>query len=156
MRSRSWSWLVALGFAGAVAAAGGLGSIATSRGQAWFDGLEQPGWNPPDAAFGAVWTPLYVVIAVAGWLAWRSGGGWRTTVPWLVQIVLNLGWSIVFFGLQRPGWALVEIVALVAAIGWTMGAMWSVDRRATALFGPYLAWVLFATALNTAIVVLNA
>jgi translocator protein len=143
-------------FALATFAASGLGSIATSRGEEWNEQLDKPFWYPPGATFGIVWSALYVAIAIAGWLAWRSGGGLRTTVPWLVQMGLNLGWSVVFFGLRRPGWALVEIVVLLAAIAWTIAAMWPVDRRAGALMVPYLAWVAFATALNTALVVLNA
>jgi translocator protein len=76
-------------------------------------------------------------------------------VPWLVQIGLNLAWSVIFFGLRRPGWALAEIVVLAAAIAWAIRAMWPVDKRAAAFMVPYLAWVGFATALNAAIVWLN-
>jgi translocator protein len=147
--------LVALGFAAATAAASGLGSIATDRGQEWNERLDEPWWSPPGGTIGIVWTMLYLLIAFAGWLAWRSGGGWRTTVPWLVQIGLNLAWSVIFFGLRRPGWALAEIVVLAAAIAWAIRAMWPVDKRAAALMVPYLAWVGFATALNAAIVWLN-
>ena len=142
-------------FAAATVAAGGLGSLATASGRAWNDTLDKPGWYPPDAAFGMVWTVLYVAIAIAGWLAWGAGGGRSTTIPWAVQMVLNLGWTLIFFGLQRPGWALAEISLLLAAIVWTIAAMRPVDRRAAALMVPYLAWTGFATALNLALVVLN-
>lgn len=149
-------WLAGAGFAAGTAAAAGLASIATQRGLDWYETIEKPAWTPPDAAFSIVWTPLYVLIAVAGWLAWRSGGGWGTTGPWATQMALNAAWSFLFFTFERPGWALVEIVALAAAIVWTMWRMWPVDRRASLLLAPYLAWVLFATTLNAAIVVLNA
>jgi translocator protein len=156
-RSRLRSLVVGAAFGLATAAASALGSLATSRStDGWYDRLDKPWWNPPDAAFGIVWTVLYVMMAIAGWLAWRQGGGWRTTGPWALQLVLNLGWSVVFFGLRRPGWALAEIVVLLAAVAWATVAAWKVDRRAGLLLVPYLAWTAFAAALNTAIVVLNA
>lgn len=153
-RSRGWAGL--LGFGAVAAAVAALGSLATNRSvnSEWFQGLEKPWFYPPPAAFGVVWTLLYAAIAVAGWLAWRSGGG-APLVPWSLQLLLNLGWSLLFFGWRSPGWALAEIVLLLAAVSWTLMVFWRADRRAGLLLVPYLAWVGFAAVLNLAIVVLN-
>jgi tryptophan-rich sensory protein len=82
-------------FAVSTAAVAGLGSLATSSSvdSTWFAELDKPAFYPPGALFGIVWSVLYVLVAVAGWLAWRHGEDSRTVVPWAVQIVLNLGWS---------------------------------------------------------------
>lgn len=144
-------------FGAGVVAASVLGSVATTgtTDSAWFAELEKPAWYPPSWMFGVVWTVLYVMIAVAGWLAWRHGASARALTAWGVQIALNLGWSVIFFGLRLPGWALAEIVVLAAAVAWTMVELRRVDRRAGVLFLPYLAWVGFALSLNAGIVVLN-
>ena len=144
-------------FAAATALVAFLGSLATTGAveSEWFRNLEKPVFYPPNALFGIVWTILYVMIAVAGWLAWRNGGGLRTMIPWTIQLVLNLGWSVLFFGAQQPGWAMVVILTLVGVIVWTILAMWPHSRWAGYLFMPYLAWVGFATILNGAILALN-
>ncbi len=145
------------GFAAATALVAWIGSLITAEtvDSAWFEQLDKPGFYPPAATFGIVWTGLYIMIAVAAWLAWRAGGGTETTVPWVIQLVLNLGWSVLFFGTQRPGWALVEIVVLLAAAIWTAIAFHRYDKWAMILFIPYIMWICFAAILNGAIVSLN-
>lgn len=157
-RTSLWPDLRGLaGFALATAAVAWLGSLATSSSvdSQWFDLLEKPAFYPPPQTFGIVWTILYVMIAIAGWLAWRSGGGSRTLRPWVAQIVLNLAWSVVFFGLRSPGWALPVIAGLLAATVWSALEMKRVDVVAAWLFVPYIVWVGFATVLNGSIVALN-
>jgi translocator protein len=151
-------WWALLGFVAVMFLAGAIGGFATDTGPgSWYAGLEQPAWNPPDWLFAPVWTTLYVLIGVATWLTWRAGG--RAARPALtlfgVQVVLNAGWSVVFFGLEQVGWALVVIVALWVVIAGMIVtyARWS--RTAAWLLAPYLAWVTFATALNAAILRLN-
>lgn len=122
----------------------------------WYAQLAKPSWTPPSWLFGPVWTVLYVAIALAGWLVWRADK--RIGVPlalWIAQIVLNAAWSWLFFGLHRPGTALVEIVVLLALIVGFAVVAWPVSRTASMLFVPYAAWVGFATALNFAIWRLN-
>lgn len=129
------------------------GSAITSgtTDSAWFADLDRPSWYPPDATFGIVWTILYVGIAVAGWRAWRRGADATTLGLWVVQLVLNLGWTVVFFGARRPGWAVVEILVLLATVVVTGLGLGRVDRVAGWLFVPYALWVAFATALTVAI-----
>lgn len=135
----------------------------------WYAGLEKPPWNPPAWVFAPVWTALYALMAVAGWLVWREPGPPTRPVPpgrltlrrlalgvFAVQLALNGAWSWLFFGLHRPGLALAEIVALWLAIVATTLLFWRVRPLAGALFLPYLAWVSFAVALNAALWRLNA
>jgi tryptophan-rich sensory protein len=158
--TESKTWIQArslIVFAAATALVAWLGSMATQESvdSQWFESLEKPAFYPPNEVFGIVWTVLYVMIAIAGWLAWRNGGGLRTLVPWAVQLVLNLGWTVVFFALQEPPWSMVVIVALFAAAVWTAVEMWRVSRVAGLLFVPYILWIGFAGVLNGAIVALN-
>ncbi len=139
--------------------AAGLGSLFTmvSLG-GWYAGLAKPSWNPPSWIFGPVWTVLYAMMAVAGWLVWRRGGSQSRIALWwfAVQLALNVGWSAVFFGLQLPGLAFFEILLLWIAIAATLLTSWRVSRTAGILLVPYLLWVSFAAVLNFAIWRLNA
>lgn len=137
----------------------GLGAAATASSVGdWYPTLTKPRWTPPAFVFGPVWTVLYVSMAVAAWLVWRSGG-LRTTrlalTLFAVQLALNLGWSFVFFGLRRPGLAAIEIILLWLAIAATTLAFCSRSKPAAGLMVPYLAWTTFAAALNLAIWRLN-
>jgi len=98
-------------------------------------------------------------MAIAGWLVWRRQRELSTTLPLALfggQLVLNVLWSILFFGLQAPGIALVEILTLWAAIFATLLSFWRISMIAGWLFVPYLAWVSFATILNLEIWHLNS
>ena len=123
----------------------------------WYAELVKPAWTPPNWLFGPVWTALYVMIAVAGWLVWRRQSRVGTPlVLWGTQLVLNGIWSWLFFGLERPGLAALDIVVLLVLIATTALAFMRVSRVAALLLVPYLAWVGFASALNIAIWQLNA
>lgn len=142
-------WLV-LTFA---AAAVGSYFTASSVGD-WYRTLSRPPWTPPSWVFGPVWTVLYALMAVAAWLVWRQQGwaGARVALGlYLLQLALNVGWSLVFFGLRLPGAAAAEIVVLWLAIVATMAAFWRRSPAAGWLLLPYLLWVSFATALNWSI-----
>lgn len=137
-----------------------VGGLWTDTGPgSWYGSLEQPDWNPPDAVFGPVWSVLYLAMAVAAWLVWRPlDRPWDrrwALIAYGVQLVLNLGWTGVFFGLERPGWALVEISLLALAVAVTIGLFWNVNRLAGALLLPYLGWVVFAASLNAGVSALN-
>lgn len=121
----------------------------------WYQGLAKPRWQPPDRLFGPVWSVLYLAIAVAGWLVWDVAGLGVPLVVYLVSLVLNAGWSAIFFGLQRIGWALAWIVLLWLSIVATILLFWRVSWVAAVVLVPYLAWVTFAAALNAAIFRLN-
>jgi tryptophan-rich sensory protein len=121
----------------------------------WYPALRKPAWTPPGWVFGPVWTLVYPMVAVAGWLAWREGRSPAASLAFLLQLGLNAAWPWLFFGLRRPDIALAGIVLLWLAILATLVAFARVRRGAALLLVPYLAWVAFAAALNFAIVRLN-
>jgi len=137
-----------------------LGGAASASGlREWYDDLDKAPWNPPGWVFGPAWTALYILMAVAAWLVARTGLDQRSVqvalVLYLAQLALNLGWSLLFFGVRSPGWALVDIVVLDVLVAATIVAFWRVDTTAAWLLVPYLAWILFATSLNAWIVLRN-
>lgn len=141
--------------------AAGIGGLFTGPQTAsggWYDTLAKPFFTPPGWLFGPVWTVLYAVMAVAGWLVWRRRDEMNVR-PALVlfgaQLFLNLMWSVVFFGMEAPGLGLVEISVLWVAISLTIAAFMRVSRVAGWLLAPYLAWVTFAAFLNAGIWLLN-
>jgi benzodiazapine receptor len=151
------SGLALAGFIAAAFVAGGIGSWATvANVRTWYPHLNKPTWNPPSWLFAPVWTTLYVLMGIAIWRAWRTGSAARPFVRgYFVQLALNALWSVLFFGLKSPGWALVDIAALWLLLAWLQAGLWRTDRVAGALWVPYLLWVSFASVLNLAIVRLN-
>ncbi len=117
----------------------------------WYSGLIKPALTPPGWVFGPVWTLLYAIMAVAAWLVWCRHGLANAIGPlglFLGQLALNALWSYLFFGLQHPGLALLDIVVLWLVILATVKAFWRSHRPAGLLLLPYLFWVSFATYLN--------
>jgi translocator protein len=139
--------------------AAALGGVATSRSiGAWYTALSRPSWTPPSWLFGPVWTALYAMMAVAGWLVWRRhglSGAKAAMLLFAVQLALNAAWSWLFFGFRMPGAAFAEILLLWAAILATTVLFWRASVPAAILFIPYLLWVAFAAVLNFAIWRLN-
>jgi len=135
-----------------------LGGIASADAAGDYGKLAQPGWAPPSYLFGPVWSALYLLMAVAAWLVWRVDPRWRNPaiIAYGVQLVLNLLWSPLFFGLGWRGLALVDIVLLDLAVAVTITLFWRIHRPAAAMMVPYLAWILFATALNYSVWSLNS
>jgi len=134
---------------------GGLAiGFVTQPGQ-WYESLRKPWFNPPGWLFGPVWTMLYVMIAIAGWRIYQIAPKSGAMAAWAAQLALNFLWSPVFFGAQRPGAALIVLIALLAAIIAFIALSWPRDRLSAALFLPYAAWVSFAFLLNAAIWRLN-
>lgn len=150
---RRWAGLVLwLGVCYCAAAIGVLlqGSDVAGR----YAEFSKPSWAPPPSVFGPVWTVLYTMMGVAAWRVWSKNGfaGARTAlVLFLAQLAVNAAWSPVFFGLNRPVPALGVIILMDLLVVPTVFLFFRHDRVAGALLVPYLAWILFATALNAAI-----
>jgi tryptophan-rich sensory protein len=146
--------------AAAVTLTAGLGGALT-RLDAWYYGLEQPWFKPPDWAFGPAWTTLFALIAWSAVLGWRAGG---TTEPsprarmvglFALNALFNVVWSLLVFFLQRPDWGLIEVPFLWASILLIIIHLWPYARKAALLLLPYLLWVTLAALINLETVRLN-
>jgi tryptophan-rich sensory protein len=134
------------------------GYLTNTSVDSWYLTLEKPSWNPPGWVFGPVWTVLYILIAISGWLVWiQPKSEKRTRALWIygVQLFLNLIWTGFFFYLQSPLLGLLDIIALLAFIIWTMVAFWPLSRASSLLLIPYLLWTAYAVTLNFALWYLN-
>ena len=134
------------------------GALLTQLGP-WYYALKKPNWQPPDWLFGPAWTLIFTLAAISAVLAWRS-----STLPsqqfqvigvFLVNMAFNVLWSLFFFRLHRPDWALMEVGFLWISIVFIMVAVANLSHLAAWLILPYLAWVSFASYLNLTIVRLN-
>jgi len=138
---------------------GGLGGFLTSGNMGWYELLKRPPGTPDGWVFGPVWTVLYLMMGVSLALLWqnpaRAPRARRAIVLFIVQLLLNLAWTPVFFGLQRIDIALGVIVALWIAIVVAIAAARPVSRTAAWLLVPYYAWVSYATYLNAGFFLFN-
>ncbi|MGQ4275041.1 TspO/MBR family protein [Terrihabitans sp. B22-R8] len=138
-----------------------LGSIFTVPNIGpWYSGLAKPFFTPPNWAFPVVWPILFILMALALWRVVTRPGIPLTRNgalgPFALQLALNVLWSYAFFASRSPAFGLVVILALLAAIVWTIIAFRRLDRVAAWMLAPYLVWVGYATALNAAIWQLNS
>ena len=128
-----------------------IGAAASAQAASFYEQLVQPAWAPPAWVFGPVWTVLYVLMAVAAWLVWRSGGfsqnRWALGF-FLGQLALNALWSWLFFGWRLGGWAFTDILALLVSLVITIVLFWRVRPAASVMLIPYVLWVAFAAVLN--------
>lgn len=141
-------------------AAGFLGSrVMSADTMAWYDSLRRPAFNPPDWLFAPVWTALYVLMGIALFLIWRSGGAGvdvrGAIAVFAAQLVLNALWTPAFFGLRSPGAGLAVILPLLALIIATIVIFWRIRPPAGMLLLPYAAWTAFAAVLNASIFALS-
>jgi len=140
--------------------AGVLGSFSTiSSIPTWYAGLIKPVLTPPNWLFGPVWTTLYILMGIALYLVVREGTAKKPVqlgiIVFAAQLIVNVLWSMVFFGLQSPLLGLITILVLIALVLATIYFFYQVSRTAAALLIPYIAWVCIATYLNVMILVLN-
>lgn len=133
--------------------AGIIGSFATfSSVKTWYPQLIKPSFNPPSWIFGPVWTFLFFLMGIALYLVWTK----KNKIFWFwIQLILNIVWSFLFFGLKNPWFAFFEIIILWFAIIKTILEFKKYNKTASYLLLPYLAWVSFASFLNLAIALLN-
>lgn len=127
---------------------------------AWFGGLLKPTWNPPGWLFGPVWTLLYILMGVSVWLLRSQPDVPRVALMQAMrlfwgQLLLNLLWTPIFFGLHQPGWAFAEICVLWVAALATAIAFGKIRAISGYLLIPYLLWVSFALILNGTIWLMN-
>lgn len=154
------NWPVLVGWILFSEAAGIIGSFFTAASiPTWYATLTKPTLNPPAWVFGPVWTTLFALMGIAAFLIWRKGWSRKDVKVALglffAQLVLNTLWSIIFFGLQNPGAAFVEIVVFWIAIVATIVSFARISKAAAWLLVPYIVWVSFASYLNYMIWMLN-
>ena len=137
--------------------AGIIGSFFTvSSVSTWYVTLHKPFFNPPAWVFGPVWITLYLLMGISLYLIWNSKKKSKPAMVFFsVQLVLNSLWSILFFGLQNPLFAGIEIIILWIAILLTIVSFYKISRTAAYLLIPYILWVSFAAVLNFSIIYLN-
>ena len=124
---------------------------------AWYEGLEKPSWTPPNWAFPVVWSVLFLLNAVAGWLVWQAGANAQIAVFSLygASLAVNAAWSAFFFGMRRMDLALIDVAILWLSIVAVIIVFATVSVAAAALLLPYLAWVSLAGVLNWRMIQLN-
>jgi len=141
-----------------------VAGMALTRLGPWYRGLVKPSWQPPDWAFGPVWTVVFTGTAWAAARMWTRATTdptapdvlrWVVVLAFVVNGALNVGWTWCFFWRRRPDWALREVVVLWSSIVVLIALALPFDGAAAALLVPYLVWVAFAAVLNRAIVRLN-
>lgn len=135
-----------------------LGATVTEIGP-WYRNLTKPSWQPPDWLFGPAWTVIYALAALSAARAWRDASSVATR-DWVIALFalngfFNVLWSLLFFRLKRPDWALGEVVFLSASVLVLIVYLARFSRGASNLLWVYLAWVTFAALLNLSIVQLN-
>ena len=140
--------------------AGFIGSIATiSSIPTWYFTLAKPAWAPPNWIFGPIWTALFILMGIALFLVWREGIGRRDVKIAVsifgVQLVLNVLWSVIFFGLHSILGGLIEIVFLWTSIIITIITFYRVSKAGGMLLLPYIIWVTIASYLTYTVYLLN-
>lgn len=139
--------------------AGFIGSIFTKSALLWYQSLHKPFFSPPDYVFGPVWTVLYIMMGIAFYIIWYHGfeneNVKNAAAAFVIQLLLNIVWTMVFFGFKFILGGLLVIFLLIIAILQTIFRFRLVTKQASYLLLPYLIWVLYAAVLNFALYKLN-
>jgi len=134
--------------------AGFIGSIFTMPAiPGWYASLNRPAFTPPGWIFGVVWTILFFLMGISLYLVWTSENKDKELMKkaiglFIWQMILNIWWSVIFFGIQSPLYALIELFVLWLAIFFTIIYFFRISTWASALLLPYIFWVSFAAFLN--------
>lgn len=139
---------------------GSIGGIATASSiDTWYATVNKPSFNPPNWLFAPVWTTLFTLMGIAAALVWHEGLDNKMVKKALIlfgiQFVLNMIWSWLFFGMQNPMLAFIEIIILWVFIFLTVRAFFGIKNASGWLLVPYILWVSFAAVLNFSIWQLN-
>ena len=135
-----------------------VGATITDLGP-WYHSLEQPRWAPPDAAYGVAWMAIYAFTALASVYGWLAAPNARER-EWLIGLFalngfLNITWSLLFFRLHRPDWAMIESIGLWLSVLALILVIWRRSMIGAVMLVPYLLWVTFAAYLTMTVVRLN-
>jgi len=137
-----------------------LGGLLTSKGMDWYKTISLPSWTPPGSIIGTVWTIIFILSAISALIVWNKAPH-GTRFKWvaaifIVNAVLNVGWSLLFFNLHLLGASVLEAGILGVSVVALIILIWPYSRSAASLLIPYAAWVSFATYLTYAVWILNS
>jgi translocator protein len=123
----------------------------------WYPSIQKPSWNPPNWLFGPTWTLLYTMMGIAFAMVWQANHTNKKVALtfFIVQFILNMLWSFLFFNMHATGIAFAEILIMVLLILITIINFYKINKNAAYLLVPYLCWVAFASVLNGTIWMLN-
>ncbi len=112
--------------------------------------MNQPVWNPPPVVLTSVWAVLYVLMGVSAWMVWEARRGLARVALglWGLQLILGVGWSWMYFGLHRIGWALPVLGLWLLVVVAVIVTFRAIKREASSLMMPLSAWLLFTLVLN--------
>lgn len=152
------SWIPITGAIAFWASVATGGALITDIGP-WYKALRQPGWKPPDALFGPIWTTVFLTAGTGCVIAWRGNGTEAERLTFLAACAVNgfgnLWWSWLFFRSKRPDWAMWQVIPFWLSIFWMYWASRPLAYDAGIWFAPYLGWVAIAVYLNWTVVKLN-
>ena len=140
---------------------GGIsGSFTSASINTWYVTLNKPWFNPPNWIFGPVWTLLYLMMGIAFYMIWKSEAvnavKQTAVILFAAQLLVNFLWSLIFFYLKQPGWAMLDIILMWILIVATIFSFGKISSTAAWLMLPYICWVSFAMILNFYLWKLNA
>ena len=140
---------------------GGIsGSFTSASINTWYVTLNKPWFNPPNWIFGPVWTLLYLMMGIAFYMIWKSEAvnavKQTAVILFAAQLLINFLWSLIFFYLKQPGWAMLDIILMWILIVATIFSFGKISSTAAWLMLPYICWVSFAMILNFYLWKLNA
>jgi translocator protein len=157
--SSTWKLVISIAICEAVGIVSALVSNTNTNNYQWFETLLKPTWNPPGYLFGPVWSILYLLMGISFWLIWKANISdtikIRAASIFVLQLIFNFCWSLLFFKYHSPFYALIDIVLMIVSITITMFTFSSINRKAVYLLIPYILWVSFAALLNFNIWILN-
>jgi len=148
------------GFIGVCLLAGLAGSLLIIPAiPEWYASLQKPSFTPPEWVFRIVWIVLFILMGIAAYLVWVNGARKKeranAILLFAIQLVLNVMWVFVFFGMHNLQGGFLVAVGLLLAITLTIVKFAKISGKAALLLVPYLLWIIFATALNFSVVLLN-
>ena len=137
--------------------ASAIGGFATiTFKEPWYSLLIKPSFNPPDWIFAPVWTTLYLMMTIAIWIFWHSQNrDMKTVYIYLIHLIFNTTWSVVFFVLHKMVLALLILIILIYLIIILILRFKRVNLLSSYLMIPYLLWCSFALLLNISLIILN-
>ncbi len=137
-----------------------IGSLFTGQGvSSWYKTINLPSWTPPGSVIGIVWTIIFILTAISALIVWNKFNHnyafWVIAVLFLVNGLLNIFWSYLFFSQNLLGWAALEAALLGASVYALIVLIWPLSTLAASLLIPYAGWVTFATYLTYLVYKLN-